>query len=181
MNEAVDYALPSNEQKSIGDVILRPDSDRLIPGVKVIPHTLWPDDRGYFLEVVRIGQGAVSNFPPASTQVSAAVSIPDAVKAFHIHRLQTDYWSPVSGMFQVALVDLRPASPAFGKLSTFYLGTLRPWQLLIPPGVGHGYKVIGNNPGLLIYLTNRWYDPTDEGRIRFDEPAINYDWTLQNK
>ena len=120
MSAPVEFALPANAQKGIGDVILKPESERLIPGVQVIPYSLWPDDRGYFLEVAHIGQGGVSAFPPETTQISAALSLPGTVKAFHIHRLQTDYWSPASGMFQVALVDLRPDSPAFGRRNTFY-------------------------------------------------------------
>jgi dTDP-4-dehydrorhamnose 3,5-epimerase len=181
VSQPVEYAIPANEQKGIGNVILKPDADQLIPGVQVIPYALWPDDRGYFLEVARIGQGALSTFPPQSTQVSAALSLPGTIKAFHIHRLQTDYWSPASGMFQVALVDLRPASPAFGKRNTFYVGALRPWQILIPPGVGHGYKVISQEPAMLVYVTNQTYNPADEGRIVYNEPGINYDWELQYK
>jgi dTDP-4-dehydrorhamnose 3,5-epimerase len=177
----VDYALPTNEDKSIGHVILKPDSEHLIPGVRVVPFSLWPDDRGYFLEVARIGQGGVAAFPPESTQISAALSLPATIKAFHIHRHQTDYWSPTAGMFQVALVDLRPDSPAFGRRNTFYVGALRPWQLLIPPGVGHGYKVISQEPGVLVYVTDRTYNPADEGRIAYNHPGINYDWELQHK
>lgn len=181
MSEAVEYGLPLNERKEIGSVILRPDSEHLIPGVRVFPYALWPDDRGYFLEVARVGQGGVAAFPPETTQISAALSLPGTIKAFHIHRFQTDYWSPASGMFQVALVDLRPGSPAFGKRNTMYVGALRPWQILIPPGVGHGYKVIGQEPGMLVYVTDRTYNPADEGRIAYDEPGINYDWELQHK
>ena len=102
MNSPVEFALPVNESSGIGNVILNPESVHLIPGVQIIPFPLWPDDRGYFLEVARIGQGGVSAFPPESTQISAALSFPGTIKAFHIHRLQTDYWSPASGMFQVA-------------------------------------------------------------------------------
>ena len=181
MSEPVEYALPANEKIGIGNVILKPGSDQLIPGVQVFPYALWPDDRGYFLEVARIGQGGVSSFPPASTQISAALSLPGTIKAFHIHRFQTDYWSPASGMFQVALVDLRPDSPAFGRRNTFYVGALRPWQILIPPGVGHGYKVISHEPALLVYVTNRTYNPDDEGRIAYNDTGINYDWELQHK
>ena len=86
-----------------------------------------------------------------------------------------------SGMFQVALVDLRPDSPAFGRRNTFYVGALRPWQILIPPGVGHGYKVISQEPGMLVYVTDRVYNPADEGRIPYNDPGINYDWELQHK
>jgi dTDP-4-dehydrorhamnose 3,5-epimerase len=47
--------------------------------------------------------------------------------------------------------------------------------------VAHGYKVIGGEPGVLVYLTNRLYDPADEGRIPYNDPAIAYDWELQHK
>jgi dTDP-4-dehydrorhamnose 3,5-epimerase len=61
------------------------------------------------------------------------------------------------------------------------VGNLRPWQLLIPPGVAHGYKVIGTNPSMLIYATDRFYNPSDEGRIPHNDPNLNYDWELQHK
>jgi dTDP-4-dehydrorhamnose 3,5-epimerase len=84
-------------------------------------------------------------------------------------------------MFQVALVDLRPDSATFGRKNTMYIGALKPWQLLIPPGVGHGYKVIGENAAMLAYVTDRFYNPQDEGRIPYNDPGIAYDWELQHK
>ncbi len=167
--------------KGIGQVILKPDSEKLIPGVKVFPVPLWPDDRGYFLEVARLGQGPVAEFPAATTQVSTALSYAGTIKAFHIHKHQTDCWLAAAGMFQVALVDLREGSPTYGLRNTLYVGVMRPWQIIIPPGVAHGYKVIGGDPGVLVYLTNRLYDPADEGRIPHNDAAINYDWELQHK
>ena len=168
-------------EKGIGSVILKADSADLIAGVRAQPFALWPDDRGYFVEVLRMGQGAAGDFPAASTQVSAALSYPGTIKAFHIHKYQTDYWAPVAGMLQVALVDLRAGSPTHGRRNTFYLGKLRPWQLLIPPGVAHGYKVIGPEPAILVYVTDRFYNPEDEGRIPYDDPGIHYDWETQHK
>lgn len=168
-------------ERGIGDVILSPDSKQLIAGVRIAPFPIWPDDRGYFLEVLRVGNGLAEKFDPATTQVSAALSYPATIKAFHYHLLQTDFWVPVKGMFQVALVDLRPDSPTFGARNTMYAGSLRPWQMLIPPGVGHGYKVLGTEPGLLVYVTDRFYNPKDEGRVAYDHPDIQYDWELQHK
>ena len=86
-------------------------------------------------------------FPPETTQVSAALNYPGTIKAFHYHLHQTDCWTPVKGLLQVALVDLRLGSPTFGARNTMYVGALRPWQVLIPPGVRHGYKVIGTRRG----------------------------------
>ena len=34
---------------------------------------------------------------------------------------------------------------------------------------------------MLIYVTNRTYDPKDEGRIPYNDTAISYDWELQHK
>ena len=176
----LELATPECE-RGIGNVILAPDSKDLIAGVRAQAIAIWPDDRGYFLEVARMGEGLAREFPMESTQVSAALSYPGTIKAFHFHKHQTDCWVPVGGMLQVALVDLRRHSPTFGARNTLYLGSLRPWQLLVPPGVAHGYKVIGTEPAVLVYVTNRFYDPLDEGRIPFDDPKIQYDWETQHK
>jgi dTDP-4-dehydrorhamnose 3,5-epimerase len=176
----LELAYPECE-KGIGALIGSPESPELIEGVKLQRLPLYPDDRGYFLEVQRFGQGLAAHFPAASSQVSAALSYAGTVKAFHYHLRQTDCWTPVKGMFQVALVDLRRQSPTFGRRNTIYAGALRPLQIVIPPGVGHGYKVIGPDEGLLVYMTDRFYDPADEGRIPYNDPSVHYDWETQHK
>ena len=167
--------------KGIGWVITRPDSPHLLKGVRVESLALWPDDRGHFLEVQRVGHGLAAPFSPATTQISATVTYADVVKAFHYHLRQSDCWTVVLGMLQVALVDMRRHSPTFGQRNTLYVGETRPWQILIPPGVAHGYKVIGRGPAVLVYVTNQFYDPADECRIPFDEKRLAYDWSTQFK
>jgi dTDP-4-dehydrorhamnose 3,5-epimerase len=167
--------------KGIGALIGRVDSAELIAGVEIAPLAVHPDDRGYFLEVQRVGQGLARAFPPESSQVSAALSYAGSIKAFHFHLRQTDCWTPAKGLFQVALADLRVGSPTFGRRNTMYVGPLRPWQILIPPGVAHGYKIVGDESAMLIYMTDRFYDPADEGRIAFDDAGIHYDWETQRK
>jgi dTDP-4-dehydrorhamnose 3,5-epimerase len=184
--DGLDLAVRSGGPKGLGAVIVKPGDSRLIDGVRVAPCDLWPDDRGYFLEVARLaapdspgGDELAHGF--ANTQVSATLSYPGTIKALHYHCKQTDLWTPVRGMFQVVLYDLRVESSTFGCTNTLYIGVLRPWKLRIPPGVAHGYKVLGTEPALLVYLTNCFYDPADEGRIPYDHPDINYDWELQHK
>lgn len=176
----LELASPQNE-KGLGAIILKPDAAELIAGVRIEPFPIYPDDRGYFLEVQRLGRGLAADFPAATTQISAALNFPGTVKAFHYHVHQTDLWTVVKGTLQVALADLRKNSPTFGKRNTLYLGALRPWHLRIPPGVAHGYKVIGTEETLLVYLTDRLYNPQDEGRLRYDDPGIAYDWETQRK
>jgi len=166
----------------LGAVVSAPGSAGLIDGVRLAPFALWPDDRGYFLEVFRWQQGLAKDFgTPGTLQVSAALSYPGTIKAIHYHLKQTDLWTPAMGMFQVMLYDLRTDSPTFGRLNTLYVGVLRPLQILVPPGVGHGYKVLGAEPALLVYATDRHYDPADEGRLPWNDADVNYDWETQRK
>jgi dTDP-4-dehydrorhamnose 3,5-epimerase len=176
----LEIALPQCE-KGLGKIIATVDSADLIEGVRIQALPLWPDDRGYFLEVLRAGRGLVAGFPPESTQVAAAYNYPGAIKAFHHHQRQTDCFAPVMGSYQIALVDLRQGSRTFGLRNTIYAGVLRPWQILIPRGIGHGYKILGTDPGLLVYATDHFYDPSDEGRTPYDDPGIHYDWSTQHK
>jgi dTDP-4-dehydrorhamnose 3,5-epimerase len=180
VTQAIPISTPHCEP-GIGRMIRTPDSADRIDGVEIRPYDLWPDDRGYFLEVIRLRQGLASAFPVETTQVSAALSYPGTIKAFHFHQHQTDLWVPAQGMFQIALVDLRSTSPTYGVKNTFYAGSLKPWQVRIPPGVAHGYKVIGEGAAMLVYVTDRLYNPQDEGRIPYNDPSLAYDWETQHK
>ena len=173
--------LPHHEHAGIGDVIASLQSSRLIAGVELEPLVQWPDERGCFTELFRFGApGVAQEFNPQSVrqiQVSFTVSYPGVIKAIHYHFAQTDLWAPLAGMFQVFLCDFRDDSPTWGCINTLFIGTQRLWKVRIPPGVAHGYKVIGATPAQLLYATDHFYDPADEGRIAFDDPEINYDWT----
>src|SRR5580658_1442781 len=88
----LELALPQCE-KGIGALIGAPGSKDLIHGVRVQALPVYPDDRGYFMEVQRIGQGLAADFPPATSRVAAAMNYAGAVKAFHYHLHQTDCWT----------------------------------------------------------------------------------------
>ncbi|MGH9415259.1 MAG: dTDP-4-dehydrorhamnose 3,5-epimerase family protein [Terriglobales bacterium] len=166
-----------------GALIASPDDPALIAGVEIVAALLWPDDRGRFTELFRFDRaeaaGWARGFHPRA-QISASFSYPGVIKAVHYHRRQTDLWAPLRGELQIALFDLRLQSPTFGALNTVFAGESRPWRLRIPPGVGHGYKVLGAEPGLIIYAADGFYDPADQGRIAHDDAALNYDWQLRH-
>src|SRR5207248_3149607 len=133
-------------EKSMGRIIAKLDSTDLIDGVRVEPLQIYPDDRGFFTEIARLGRGLASDMVPDSTrkiQISLTLTYPNTIKAIHYHSEQTDLWAPVTGMVQVFLYDLRRHSKTFGLINTIYAGRFRPWEILIPPGVGHGYKALG--------------------------------------
>src|SRR5947207_583726 len=181
----LELAIKRRVAKDPGKVILRPDSADLIAGVGIEPLQIHADDRGFFTELARLGSGklAAQMVPDRQRhiQVSATLTYPGTIKAIHYHFEQTDLWAPLAGMLQVFLCDLRRGSATFGVVNTLYVGMFRPWEILIPPGIGHGYKVLGTEPGQLVYLTDRYYNPEDEGRLPYDHPDIAYDWEIQHK
>lgn len=177
-------AIQPRSGKTVGAVISDPETPGLIHGVRIVPLQIHADDRGFFAELARLGLGVAEAMVPGAgrrLQLSATLTYPGTIKAIHYHFEQTDLWAPLSGMLQVFLYDLRRASATFGAINTLYLGQYRPWTLLIPPGVAHGYKVIGSQPAILVYLTDRYYNPDDECRLPWDHPAIGYDWATQHK
>jgi dTDP-4-dehydrorhamnose 3,5-epimerase len=177
--------IKTQAQQGCGHNIITPQAPQLIQGIEIEPIVQFPDDRGSFAELFRFGEpGLARDFSAAQNsriQVSYTVSYPGVIKAIHYHFEQTDLWAPIIGMLQVILYDLRESSPTCGRLNTLFVGAMRPWKLRIPPGVGHGYKVVGPESSLLVYAMDRTYNPSDEGRIPFDDPGINYDWVTRPK
>lgn len=143
---------------------------------KLVTH---PDDRGYFREVLRDDDNLLKRFG----QTSVTKTYPGVIKAFHWHKKQDDLWYVVDGMARVVLHDVREDSPTFGETQVIYAGEDNPVLIVIPVGVAHGYQVLGNKPVILFYHTTMSYDPADpdEERIPFDDPAIGFDWSIQNR
>lgn len=180
----IEMAIARRSAKTLGKIIVRPDSADLIDGVRIEPLRVYPDDRGFFTELARLGKGLASQMVPdgaRAVQVSLTLTYPGTIKAIHYHSEQTDLWAPVSGMVQVFLYDLRRRSATFGAINTIYAGRFQPWEILIPPGVAHGYKALGVEPIQLVYFTDRHYNPADELRLPYDHPDIAYDWEIQHK
>lgn len=60
----------------LSNLITSLHSPRLIAGVKPEAAALWPDDRGWLQQLLRMGTGLISSFPAQSTRVAATVSYP---------------------------------------------------------------------------------------------------------
>ena len=122
-------------EKGIGAVITSPDSPDLIAGVRVRAARICGRTiAATFSKCMRMGRGLAAAFPDEPRRFRPRSIIPAPSRRSTIHRYQTDCWTPVAGMLQVALVDLREGSPTFGARNTLYIGALRPWQILIPAG-----------------------------------------------
>ena len=76
--DGLELAIRPGGARGLGDVIAKDGDAKLLAGVQVFPLSLFPDDRGYFLEVARLGKGAASHLgaSPSTVQVSATLSYP---------------------------------------------------------------------------------------------------------
>jgi dTDP-4-dehydrorhamnose 3,5-epimerase len=148
----------------------------MIDGVQLKPLTTYPDERGFFREVLRASDPLMAE---GFAQWSHSFMHTGVVKAWHIHTAQVDWWYIATGRLKVALYDLRgllfitTPSPTKGELMELILGD-EPAVLRIPPGVAHGCKALCDTH--LLYVTSNEYDGSDEGRLAHDDPMIGYDW-----
>lgn len=146
----------------------------MIEGVQAISLVTHSDERGFFRELIRADD---PTFKEGFGQWSHTKTFSGAAKAWHIHQRQTDWWYVAIGTVRAVLYDARADSPTHGRLEEHLMGEAQGPQILkIPPGVAHGYKVL-EGPAHLFYITSQVYDPSDEGRIPYDDPTIGYDWT----
>ena len=149
----------------------------MIEGVKVKKLVRHTDDRGFFQEILRGDDGLLEKFG----QVSMAKTYPGAIKAFHYHEKQDDLWFFPMGNAQAVLYDRRENSSTYRETNVFYQGEDNPLLLLIPKGVAHGYRTLGQEPAIVIYITSVSYDPNDpdEKRLPYDDPTIGFDWSTK--
>lgn len=137
----------------------------------LVTHT---DERGFFREIIRTTDDF---FQGSFGQWSQSLMFDGVIKAWHMHKDQTDWWFIASGILRVGLCDMRPASPTHKKTMDFLMGDLQPSRVVkIPPGVAHGCKTV-QGPVNLFYVTSHTYNPADELRIPHDDPGIDFDWT----
>lgn len=143
---------------------------------KLVRHS---DDRGFFMEILRDDEELLKRFG----QASLSKSYPGVIKAFHYHEKQDDLWFFPVGNAQVVLHDLREESPSYGITTAYYMGEDNPSLLLIPQGVAHGYRVLGNEPAVIVYFTTESYDPKnpDEKRLAWDDPRVAFDWNTKHR
>lgn len=145
----------------------------MIGGVATKQLKRWPDERGFFEELIRKTDPF---FQEGFAQLSRSSMVDGVVKAWHLHKTQIDWWYVLKGTIKAALHDMREGSPTKGETQEFMLGENGEDIILkIPAGVAHGLKVVAG-PAELVYVTSSIYSKDEEGRIAYDDPGIGYDW-----
>jgi dTDP-4-dehydrorhamnose 3,5-epimerase len=148
----------------------------MIEGVIVQQLRLIADERGWLMEVLRSDWELFEQF--AQAYVTAAY--PQVVKAWHMHRGQTDNIACVRGMVKLVLCDGRKDSKTKGEINEFVIGEKNPLLVKIPAQVWHGFKNISKEIAIVMNLPTSLYNykNPDEHRLPPDTREIPYDWKL---
>ena len=145
-----------------------------IQGVELVDVKRFADDGGNFTELGRLGGGIHAAFPGFEVrQVNYSEVEPGAIKAFHIHRGQTDVWFvPPGDKMLLVLLDVRAGSPTEKIARRLVLGDGASRLVRIPPGVAHGVKNLAATRGCIVYFVDVQFQAaaaaSDEGRLPWD-------------
>jgi dTDP-4-dehydrorhamnose 3,5-epimerase len=73
------------------------------------------------------------------------------------------------------IVDLRPASPTFGKWASAGLDESNRRALYIPAGFAHGFQTLADGTEVFYQMCGT-FEPSAARGVRWDDPAFAIDW-----
>jgi len=150
----------------------------MIKGVATKKLKVIPDERGRLTEILRMDEEMFNQFG----QVYVTTTLPEVVKAWHLHKLQTDNVACVQGMIKLVLYDPREDSPTYQELDQFYLGIHNPLLVQIPPHVYHGWKCVSMEEAIVVNIPTEVYnyEQPDEFRLEAHTQEIPYTWSRKD-
>src|ERR1051326_1995394 len=116
-------------------------------------------------------------------QVNVTVTFPGRIRAWGIHRFTVDRLFAATGSLLIVCYDGRRYSSTFGCVNEFMLGERNQGLVVIPPGVYHGWKNIGDSEAAIVSMPSQLYDHDgpDRWQLSWDSEAaratIPYQWT----
>lgn len=150
-----------------------------IPEVVLFTPKVFGDARGFFYESFNARAfHEATGLQPEFVQDNHSRSSRNVLRGLHYQlppHAQGKLVRVVQGeVFDVA-VDIRRASPTFGKWVGAVLSAENHNQLWIPPGFAHGFITLSETAEFL-YKTTDFYDPRSERCIAWNDPQIGIDW-----
>ena len=148
-----------------------------IDGVIITKKDLHEDQRGWLIEIFRQDELDNSHFPVMSY---LSMTKSGESRGPHEHIKQTDlffFWG--TSTFKLYLWDNRSDSETFKKSSILTIPVGEQYSVIVPPGVVHGYKNIGEFEGLIINAPNQLHAGQGRGEsvdvVRYeDDPECRF-------
>ncbi|CAN0653713.1 dTDP-4-dehydrorhamnose 3,5-epimerase [Nitratireductor aquimarinus] len=152
-----------------------------LDGVVEITPAKHGDDRGYFSETynkARLAEHGVDlDFVQDNQSYSARKGVLRGLHYQLTPRAQDKLIRVLKGRIFDVAVDIRRASPTFGKWVGVELSEEKWNQLLVPKGFAHGFVTLEEHT-VVAYKVTDFYSREHDRGIRFNDPDLNIDWPL---
>jgi dTDP-4-dehydrorhamnose 3,5-epimerase len=126
-----------------------------IDGVIISKLTRHYDERGWLTELFRQDEVPAEYYPVMSY---VSMTRPGIARGPHEHRDQADCFAFIGpSTFRLYLWDNRSDSSTFRKKFTAEYGEGNPALVIVPEGVVHAYRNVGNKDGIVYNAPNRLY------------------------
>lgn len=153
-----------------------------LQGVMLIEPKVFGDGRGFFFESFNRQKFAeLTGVADEFVQDNHSRSAKGVLRGLHyqIRHAQGKLVRVAAGEVWDVAVDLRRASPTFGRWEGFHLSAENKRMLWIPPGFAHGFVVLSESADFLYKTTDYWH-PEHERCIRWDDPTLAIGWPLDS-
>jgi len=152
-----------------------------LPGVRIIEPDVHTDDRGAFLETWNARDYGKQGLNVSFVQDNLSRSRRHVLRGLHFQnpRPQGKLISVLKGEVFDVVVDVRSDSETFGEAESKVLSAENARQLYVPEGYAHGF-VVTSDEALFHYKCTDFYHPESEGVVRWDDPAIDVDWPVDD-
>jgi len=153
-----------------------------IPGVILVKPKVFGDDRGFFLESYEKKEFEKAGIVGDFLQENHSKSKKGVLRGLHFQKgeyAQAKLVRCVSGEILDVAVDLRKDSPTFGQHVKKILSDENKHLLFVPRGCGHGFATLSEYAEV-IYKTDNFYSPENEGGVKWNDPSLKIDWSIEN-
>jgi dTDP-4-dehydrorhamnose 3,5-epimerase len=151
-----------------------------LAGLKLVELPVYGDERGFFVERFQQERFQENGLPAQFFQDNHSRSAPGVVRGLHYQQNpnQGKLIGVVRGRIWDVAVDLRADSPTFGEHIAVELSDMNGSLLWVPPGFGHGFCVLGEEPADVMYKVDARYNPQGEGGVRWNDPELAIPWPV---
>ena len=150
-----------------------------IEGVVLLEPRVFGDERGFFLESYSERDFRALGIHNHWVQDNHSRSQKGTLRGLHfqVENPQAKLCRVARGRVLDVAVDIRHASPTFGRHVAVELSDQNGHMLLVPRGMAHGFLVLSDEADFM-YKCDEFYFPQDQGELRFDDPDIGIAWPL---
>ena len=154
-----------------------------LEGVVIIEPQVFGDERGFFLESYHEARyREEAGIKETFVQDNHSRSSKGVLRGLHyqIEKPQGKLVRVSQGeVFDVA-VDINPTSKTYKQWVGVILNATNHIQFYVPPGYAHGFVVLSDTADFQYKCTD-FYDPSDEGCVRWNDPEIGIEWPIEGE